>query len=82
MPLLLAAGEDVRVICRDVGRACATFGDDVEASYGDLDEPDSVAAALDGVERVFLLVPAGPRQLSREGHLIRAAMRAGVRRGV
>ena len=55
VPLLLEAGEDVRVICRDVGRACATFGDDV---------------------------PAGPRQLSREGHLIRAAMRAGVRRAV
>jgi uncharacterized protein YbjT (DUF2867 family) len=82
VPQLLEAGEDVRVICRDVERARATFGDDVETSRGDLDEPDSVTAALDGVERAFLLVPAGPRQLSREGHLIQAAMRAGVRRVV
>lgn len=82
VPLLLRAGEDVRVISRDVQRACAIFGDDVESAHGDLDEPDWVAAALDGVDRVFLLVPAGPRQLTREGLVIRAAMRAGVRRVV
>jgi len=82
VPLLLDAGEHVRVISRDVERACATFGDDVETIHGDLDERDSVAAALDGVDRVFLLVPAGPGQLTREGHVIRAAMRAGVRRVV
>jgi uncharacterized protein YbjT (DUF2867 family) len=82
VPLLLEAGEQVRVMSRDVERACAMFGGDVETAHGDLDEPDSVAAALDGVDRVFLLVPAGPRQLTREGHVIRPAMRAGVRRVV
>lgn len=82
VPLLLEAGEDVRVISRDVERACTRFGDDVETAHGDLDDPDSVAAALDGVDRAFLLVPAGPRQVIREGHVIRSAMRAGVRRVV
>ena len=41
VPLLLEAGEQVRVISRDVERACAMFGGDVETAHGDLDEPDS-----------------------------------------
>ena len=82
MPLLLEAGEQVRVISRDVERACAMFGGDVETAHGDLDEPDSVAQRSTASMRVFLLVPAGPQQLTREGHVIRPAMRAGVRRVV
>jgi uncharacterized protein YbjT (DUF2867 family) len=63
--LLLEADQDVRVLCRDVERARASFGERVELAQGDLGDAQSVRAALDGVDRVFLLVAAGPQQLGR-----------------
>jgi uncharacterized protein YbjT (DUF2867 family) len=63
--LLLEADQDVRVLCRDVERARASFGEGVELAQGDLGDAQSVRAALDGVDRVFLLVAAGPQQLGR-----------------
>jgi uncharacterized protein YbjT (DUF2867 family) len=80
--LLLEADEDVRVLCRDVERARASFGERVELAQGDLGDAQSVRAALDGVDRLFLLVPAGPQQLGQERRVIRGATHADVRRVV
>jgi uncharacterized protein YbjT (DUF2867 family) len=81
--LLLESGERVRVLPRDVERARTSAGEEgAEVAYADLDDPGSLAPALDGADRLFLLVPAGPPQLGRERHAIHAATRAGVRRVV
>ncbi len=44
---------------------------------GDLDDPASLTAALDGVDRVFLLA-SGPTQVAQETAVIRAAADAGA----
>jgi uncharacterized protein YbjT (DUF2867 family) len=50
---VVGAGEDVRALVRDPGRFAPPAG--VEAAAGDLDRPESLAAALAGVRGVFLL---------------------------
>jgi nucleoside-diphosphate-sugar epimerase len=51
---LLARGEEVRALVRDMESAAA-FPAAVEAVTGDLASPDSLAAAMTGAEKVFLL---------------------------
>src|SRR4051794_10052437 len=46
----------------------------------DLDRPDGIDAALDGVDRLFLLTRQTGRQLAQEEAVIAAAARAGVGR--
>lgn len=53
MQALLSAGERVRALTR--GAATATLPANVEAVVGDLNRPETLAAALDGVDGVFLL---------------------------
>ncbi|MBV9046760.1 MAG: SDR family oxidoreductase [Solirubrobacterales bacterium] len=55
---LLARGERVRALARAGERG--GFADGVEAVDGDLADPGSLVAAMEGVERVFLL--CGPRE--------------------
>lgn len=52
----------------------------IPAVDADLDAPDTLAAALDGVDQLLLLAPHGPRQESREAAAIDAAVTAGVAR--
>lgn len=50
------------------------------AVYGDLDRPETLPAALDGVTSVFVLVPGyGPDGPAQERALVAAARAAGVR---
>lgn len=51
---LLEAGHDVRAVSRDPDRAA--FPDKVQPCHGDLTRPDSLAAALRGVEVLHLMV--------------------------
>jgi uncharacterized protein YbjT (DUF2867 family) len=68
-------GHDVRALVRDASRA-DSLPDGVDIAVGDLDDADSVAAALRGVESVFLLhVGAGTTQTQI---LIDGAHAAGV----
>ena len=73
---LLAGGLRVRALARD-GES-AGFPDVVEAVAGDLADPGSLAAAMDGVDRVFLL--CGPREdeVDLNRNAIDAAERADV----
>jgi uncharacterized protein YbjT (DUF2867 family) len=72
-------GEPTRAFVRDVGKARAMLDDDVELAVGDLGDPASVAAALDGVDRVFLLTPSHPEMVTWERTVLQAAAAAGVR---
>ena len=53
---LVAAGARVRALTRDPSRA--GFDPAVEVVAGDLGQPETLPPALDGVERVFVLVPS------------------------
>lgn len=68
----------VRAFVRDEGKARALLGDDVELAVGDYGDPASVAAALDHVDRVFLLTPSHPEMVRWEGTVLEAAAAAGV----
>ncbi|WP_067682229.1 SDR family oxidoreductase [Nocardia miyunensis] len=72
-----------RAFVRDPGRGREL---DCELAVGDFDDPDSIAAALSGVERVFLCSPgAGPGSqpmVAQQTRVIDAAVRAGVGRVV
>jgi NADH dehydrogenase len=87
---LLAAGQEVRVLEREPGRAAAAGLTGVEAVTGDMTEADGLRRAVEGVEAVVHLVAiiAGkPEEFERvmeQGtrDLVAAAKEAGVRRFV
>jgi hypothetical protein len=59
---LLAKGAEVRVLARDPARAEERFGrGKVEIARGDSDDPGSVAPALEGATKLFLIAP-GPNR--------------------
>jgi uncharacterized protein YbjT (DUF2867 family) len=70
----------VRAFVRDPGKAAAVLGSELEVAVGDFAEPDSILAALQGVEVAFLACGNHPRQVEYETNVIDAAARAGVRR--
>ncbi len=75
-------GAPVRAFVRDPGKARSLLGEDVELAVGDYGDPSSITAALDGVDRVFLLTPTHPEMVQWEGTILDAAAAAGVRRVV
>jgi uncharacterized protein YbjT (DUF2867 family) len=75
---LVATGERPRALVRDPATARQRLGDQVEHVVGDLDRPETIAAALAGVDRVFLLTTQSSRQPEWERAVIGAAARAGV----
>jgi uncharacterized protein YbjT (DUF2867 family) len=72
-----ARGAAFRVLVRDPARA-AGLPERAERVAGDLDKPATLVPALDGVERLFLLVPG--IGVEHTEHAIAAAKAAGVRR--
>ncbi len=76
--LLVERGHRPRVITRDARVASLVFGHDVELAQADLDQPETLPAALAGADRVFLLSPATAGQVRREQNLVAAAVAAGV----
>jgi uncharacterized protein YbjT (DUF2867 family) len=74
---LLAAGERVRVLARDPAKA-AKLGAGVEIAQGDLSKPETLTAAFEGIEKVFLLA-TGPDLANLEAHAITAAKRSSVK---
>ena len=74
---LTAMGENVRALVRDESKAQGLRDAGVEVVIGDLDKPETLDAAFSGVDRVFLVTPAGPNQVSLARNGIAAAKRAG-----
>lgn len=61
-------------------RSPRTFPHGVELATGDFEDPASVRAALDGVDRVYLCAADGPRKVAHETAVIDAAAERGVER--
>ncbi|MBI4397005.1 MAG: SDR family oxidoreductase, partial [Elusimicrobia bacterium] len=57
-------------------------GTRLEVVKGDMARPETLDGAVAGVDAVFLLSEAHPRQVEMQGHIVNAAKRAGVRRMV
>jgi uncharacterized protein YbjT (DUF2867 family) len=77
---LAGRGEKPRVFLRDPSKTSQLKGLVGDALQGDFAKPDTVAKALQGVDKVFLVTPADQRQAAWEKVFIDAAKAAGVKR--
>ncbi len=78
--LLSKKGAAVRAGVRDQAKTRQRFDDNIALTTFDFENEGSFAAALDGVEKVFLLPPLLPNQVERTNAFVDAAKRAGIRR--
>jgi uncharacterized protein YbjT (DUF2867 family) len=79
---LAAAGQNVRALARNPARASGLARPGVEVVAGDLDDADSLDAALAGVDRAFFLAPVDHRYVGWFRNFLDAALRAGTGRVV
>ena len=80
--LLRQRNLEVRAFVRDRDKAIDMLGADVDLAVGDLGDPESVRAAMDGVDQVFLASANHPMQVAWETTAIDIATETGVRRMV
>jgi uncharacterized protein YbjT (DUF2867 family) len=73
---LLLAGEKVRALTRNPSRA--QLDEQVELVAGDFNQPETVAKAVEGVEKIFSLA-FGPQLGIQEASLAQAGKKAGAR---
>lgn len=77
--LLSRTGVPCRALVRSNEKAGVLAGlPGVEVAYGDFANPDSLAPALDGIDRALLISSADPKLPELQGNFVRAARRAGV----
>jgi uncharacterized protein YbjT (DUF2867 family) len=77
VPQLLQAGQPVRVLARNVHKV-AHLDPCVERAVGDLDRPETLLAAMQGVKKVFLVT----FETQQDVNVLEAAKQAGVRQVV
>jgi uncharacterized protein YbjT (DUF2867 family) len=76
---LAAGGHAFRALVRDADRAAPLAELGAELVVGDIGDPGALAAAFDGIERGFLVMPNVQQQLELETGFIDAAVKAGVK---
>ncbi len=72
-------GLRLRALVRDPAKAEGLKKDGVEIANGDLEEPDTLAEAFDGVDILWLLTPASALEPSMGSNAVLAAKRAKVK---
>lgn len=77
--LLSAAGAQVRALVRNRAKAAAIEGPGVEIVEGDFDKPETLEAALQGVEKALLLTPIALNMVELHKNFIEAAKRVGTK---
>ncbi|MCH9037201.1 MAG: SDR family oxidoreductase, partial [Chloroflexi bacterium] len=77
IPILANLGADVRALVHSESKAQGLKDAGVEVVVGDLDKPDTLDAAFRGVDKVFLITPPNPNQVTQARNGIAAAKRAG-----
>jgi uncharacterized protein YbjT (DUF2867 family) len=77
VPALRDAGVDVRAFVRDESKAQPLKDVGAEIVVGDLDQPETIAPAVEGVDKIYLLTWNGPTQAQQAENVIKAAKRAG-----
>ncbi|MDF1721536.1 MAG: SDR family oxidoreductase [Minwuia sp.] len=76
---LVTKGVGVRALVRDKAKAEAVLGTKVQLVEGDLSRPETVAAAMDGADKLFLVTPLHLDQIAMKSAAIQAAKTAGVK---
>lgn len=66
----------VRALLRNPQKASSLVNLGVEPVLGDLERPETLEMALEGVTRALLLSPVHPRQVELQGNFVEAARRA------
>ena len=74
---LTALGVPVRALVHDESKAQGLKDSGVEVVVGDLEKPETLDVAFQGVDRVFLVTPQHPNQAALGRNAIAAAKRAG-----
>src|SRR5262245_51886243 len=77
--LLLRAGAAVRAMVQSTAKAADLAQAGAQVVAADFDKPETLRAALDGVERCLLLSAVDQRLVEREARFVEAAKKAGVR---
>jgi uncharacterized protein YbjT (DUF2867 family) len=75
---LVATGVSVRAMVRNPAKAAALEALGIEIVFGDFERPATLGAAVQHIEKAFLLSSLDPRQMELQGNFIAAAQRAGV----
>ncbi|QCB43259.1 SDR family oxidoreductase [Sphingomonas sp. PAMC26645] len=78
--LLKHAGTSFRAMARKQEQIDRFHEDDVDAVLGDLDRPETLTAAMTGIDTLFLVTAPTPAQVAQETAAIDAAKRVGVGR--
>ncbi|WP_333572934.1 SDR family oxidoreductase [Sphingomonas sp.] len=78
--LLKEAGTPFRGLCRKQEQVERLSQQGIDAVRGDFDRPETLAAAMRGIETMFLITPPTPQQVTQETAAIDAANEAGVSR--
>ena len=74
IPLLLAKDASVRILVRDKSKV-ARLADSVECVVGNLDQPETLRPAMQGVDQLYIVTP----DMQQVTQLLAAAKEAGVR---
>ena len=77
VPALRSAGVEVRAFVRDEAKAQPLKDAGAEVIVGDLDKPETINAAVEGVEKIFLLTFNGPTEAQQGLNVIEAAKQVG-----
>jgi uncharacterized protein YbjT (DUF2867 family) len=73
---LSAIGANVRAAVRSPRKAEALKGNGVSLTEFDTDKPETVQAAFQGVDKVFLLTPLLPNMVELSANLVEAAKKS------
>lgn len=77
---ILRAGDvQIMTLVRDPGKAALLQQLGVRTATGDLTKPETLDVALDGVDKIFLVIPPSPQMAQVEGNLLIAAQKAQVK---
>jgi uncharacterized protein YbjT (DUF2867 family) len=76
---LAADGVQIQVSVRSSESAASFKSWGIETFICDFNQPETLPPALAGVEKLFLLSVAHPRQVEMQGNMVEAARQAGVR---
>jgi len=77
VPALRDAGVDVRAFVRNESKSQPLKDMGVEIVVGDLDKPETIDPAVEGVDKIFLLTVNGIAEAQHGRNVIEAAKRAG-----
>jgi uncharacterized protein YbjT (DUF2867 family) len=74
---LAETGQRVRALVRDPKKA-ERFPKAVEVVQGDLEKPETLAPVIAGVDKAFVVLPAGPMLPTLEGNAFEVARKGGI----